>query len=114
MDSPPQVKKPKKNKKKDDKDKKKRQEYDGLCATCNNAPTCTHRINARAPVLQCEEFDGYQAATPKTESVPVPKKGNGNDKEGRQFKGLCVNCDHRETCPHADLEGGVWHCEEYS
>ncbi len=28
-------------------------------------------------------------------------------------KGLCMNCDERETCMLPRPESGVWHCEEY-
>jgi hypothetical protein len=28
-------------------------------------------------------------------------------------RGLCVNCDLRETCAFHKPEGGVWFCEEY-
>jgi hypothetical protein len=30
-----------------------------------------------------------------------------------QFKGLCSNCENRNTCVNSRMEGGVWHCEEY-
>jgi hypothetical protein len=28
-------------------------------------------------------------------------------------RGLCINCDVRETCTFPKPEGGVWFCEEY-
>jgi hypothetical protein len=111
MNSPPLLEKSKKGKAKGKKAKGKSPEEEGLCATCNNAPGCTLKEGKDGPVYQCEEFDGYQPAPAKIEPIAAPKKGNG--KEARQYKGLCVNCEHRETCAHADLEGGVWHCENY-
>ena len=30
------------------------------------------------------------------------------------YKGLCINCDHRETCSYRVPGRPVWHCEEYS
>lgn len=111
MNSPPLTEKPKK-KTKVEKAKTKPKDIDGLCSTCNNEPDCAHK-NTRGPVHQCEEFDAYQEPAGRIEHIAAPKKDNGNGKEGRKFKGLCVNCNHRETCVNADLEGGVWHCEEY-
>ena len=29
------------------------------------------------------------------------------------YKGLCINCDNRNTCKLIQPNGGVWHCEEY-
>jgi len=28
-------------------------------------------------------------------------------------KGLCINCENRNTCKFIKPNGGVWHCEEY-
>ena len=109
MNPPRMVEKPKK--KKDAKARPKVRKGDGLCVTCNNEPVCTHDKSG-GPVMQCEEFDGYETPAPRIEHIPTPKKGNGNGHEGR-YKGLCTNCDHRATCANAGLEGGVWHCEEY-
>jgi hypothetical protein len=39
-----------------------------------------------------------------------------NGKPGKDFpetKGLCVNCDKRDTCHHRKQLGGVWFCELY-
>lgn len=35
------------------------------------------------------------------------------EKDTRLFKGLCMNCAHRDTCLLPRPESGVWHCEEY-
>jgi hypothetical protein len=29
------------------------------------------------------------------------------------YKGLCANCEKRQTCTLQRPEGGVWHCDEY-
>lgn len=29
------------------------------------------------------------------------------------IKGLCINCENRNTCKYIKPDGGVWHCEEY-
>ena len=80
----------------------------GLCSTCNNAPSCFHR--ARRGVAQyCELFDNFVADPvndPPVSAPPVRTHSNG-------YQGLCMNCDHRETCRPLQSEGGVWHCENY-
>ncbi len=30
-----------------------------------------------------------------------------------ELKGLCANCEIRDTCTFPKAEGGIWHCEEY-
>ncbi len=68
---------------------------------------------AREPILDCEEYDGLEASTTTTEQETVRDREQPKQVAARKYKGLCVNCDHREICIHAMQEGGVWHCEEY-
>ena len=83
----------------------------GLCMSCRSSSTCTYRTNRQEPVLQCEEFNGYASAPVRTEAkkiaVSIEEKNVG------KYKGLCTNCEIRETCKYPKPEGGVWHCEEY-
>jgi len=89
------------------------QEYEGLCMTCNSAPACAFRKRGRGPVLQCEEFDDYQALTAGSEPAAARKLRGHNPADAGRYKGLCINCDFRETCINAASETGVWHCENY-
>ena len=83
-----------------------------LCWTCNHHPRCINRGTVEQPVFYCEEFDAY---------IPVSRvflgsasRASSNGKKGSgQYRGLCSNCEERKTCTMRDLEGGVWHCEEY-
>jgi len=85
-------------------------EHRDLCSTCNHAPTCPNRGTLDDPVFFCEEFDAY---------VPVAATGGlaagtvGPVAVPQLQKGLCANCENRETCTMPSPEGGVWHCEEY-
>jgi hypothetical protein len=85
-----------------------------ICLTCNYTSECVHFKKATAPILFCEEYDAY---TPPPEGEKTPTEGHRTKpplrNNPREYKGLCVNCDHRRTCIHAAQEGGVWHCEEY-
>jgi len=95
-------------------------EYRGLCSTCGNAASCVFSRDPDRPVLQCEEFDGYQPPSPKAPDrqrpcldTTVTGKASGEGSDSNKFLGLCKTCDERDTCQFAKPEGGVWHCEEY-
>jgi hypothetical protein len=93
--------------------------YRGLCSTCNGASTCTFPRDPERPIMHCDELDSYQGDTVTVKKVaPVEPAGpkavsEAAQKELRKYKGLCVNCENRETCTFPKPEGGVWHCDEY-
>ena len=96
------------------KDEKKK-EYRGLCSTCKKAPTCTFPRDPNRPVLQCDEFEGYEY-TPDKKTLPRTSskaKLSALDEDSGKYKGLCRLCENRETCTYPKSEGGVWHCDEY-
>jgi len=86
-------------------------EYRDLCSTCNHAPRCGNRSTAEKPVFYCEQFDAYVPESREKTSVSAsaPTETIGSDK----YKGLCSNCENRETCVFPKPQGGIWHCEEY-
>lgn len=87
-------------------------EYNDLCTTCNNAPECISRKNIIRPVYFCENYDDF--IPQKTVEIEVEATPERVSEDAiYEFKGLCVNCDHRNTCAFPKPEGGVWHCEEY-
>ena len=83
----------------------------GICSTCNHLGDCEHYRCSDQPIWFCEDFDNtiQVKSDPSDKAVtsPPPIIENG-------YMGLCVNCDHRESCINAQKPGGVWHCEEYS
>jgi hypothetical protein len=89
-------------------------EVSGLCVSCNLAEGCTYQSGSKTPVHYCEEFTEtgpkVQTMFRKIPSQLAPKE---EYKHIAGLKGLCVNCDFRETCQHGISEGGVWHCENY-
>jgi len=86
----------------------------GLCATCTEAPHCAYAKNATRPVLYCEMFNEGEPKEQVESEQPVSPPQSSEEREPiSQLKGLCVNCDHRDTCTYPKPEGGVWHCEEY-
>ena len=92
-------------------------DHGGLCLSCRNVSTCTFSRDPERPVIQCDEFDGFESflRRPKNlshKSMMALKSNPGkNDLDG--YKGLCCICEERETCTYPKPEGGVWHCEEY-
>jgi hypothetical protein len=97
----------------------KEKEYSGLCSSCKTASGCTYPRDLRRPVLQCEEFEGYEPRIVKTTVEKILLKTNakfGSSNERRdlsRYPGLCRNCEDRETCTFPKPEGAVWRCEEY-
>jgi hypothetical protein len=92
------------------------QEYYGLCTTCNYAGECVGATNSTNPVIYCEEFDN--TVEQKADAAPtLPKPENhmtkAMDLAANAVKGLCVNCEHRDTCQFPVPESGIWYCEEY-
>lgn len=92
------------------------QVYYGLCTTCNYAGECVSATNSTNPVIYCEEFDNF--VEQKTDTAPtLPKSDNHTTKAmdlaANAVKGLCVNCEHRDTCQFPVPESGIWFCEEY-
>ena len=90
------------------------QKYYGICTTCNNAPFCAYSKNSKRPVWFCEMF---QNQTPTESSPPKNSENLNSEKKSKtdksKYKGLCINCENRDTCTFPKLEGGVWHCSEY-
>lgn len=103
-------------------------EYRGLCSTCEGRATCTYTHAKGQPVLFCEEFDGL------CDNLTAAAGGDcrflwGNDlrmSRGRSerrvevrqkpspYEGLCATCESQDTCAFPKPSGGVWHCEELS
>lgn len=84
----------------------------GLCQTCNHARGCAYVRNPSQPVLFCEEFDNFTPPMVEVDAeAPAPTAEDMNNWD--EYKGLCVNCDMRETCAIRKPETGIWHCEEY-
>jgi len=92
-------------------------EYLGLCSSCKTASNCTYTKDLRRPVLQCEEFEGYEPRIVKTTVKKIllkPKfESSAEEKDSSKHRGLCGICEDREVCTFLKPEGGVWHCEEY-
>jgi hypothetical protein len=87
-----------------------RQEYLGLCSTCIHTETCTFRRDVSQAVLECDEFDTGKTA----EAVVIEAPATAVELESAiEFKGLCVNCDIRQSCTFSKPPEGIWHCEEY-
>jgi len=97
--------------------KAKAQVQTGLCTTCVGADTCTFPKPAKQPKIFCEEFDGNlrngHVQNPDVEAILAHVNVRPRGKAARVFKGLCANCEIRQTCTFPKAEGGIWHCEEY-
>ena len=82
--------------------------YNDICTTCNHLDLCVGRKDRQRPIWFCEEFDDY-VAVESAFKAPKPKIRTG----ATGLKGLCLNCENRDSCGFLKPNGGVWHCEEY-
>ncbi len=87
--------------------------YRGLCSVCKEASTCTYRRDSWQPVWQCDEFECESIQVSTFPPIDSPFKSDAAYESSGEYKGLCVNCEKRETCTYPKPEGGVWHCDEY-
>lgn len=95
-------------------------DYLGICSTCNHAPGCAHRIqNSDTAIWECENYDDYVSLSGAefngglSEIVPKPRKSRRAEFDALEYKGLCRNCENRDSCNFPQPAGGVWNCEEY-
>lgn len=88
--------------------------YDGICSTCESSPACVYPANKNQKILLCEEFNSESKKTPDKE---IPTRINSENKSAAnvngKYKGLCRDCENRESCVYPKNEAGIWHCEEY-
>ncbi len=93
-----------------------------ICQTCNHVSECAHYQHCQSQgkaILHCENFDDRPVLRVvendilhETEHIPEPSKTSIPYVQGR-MKGLCINCEKRDSCHYPIRDGGVWHCEEY-
>jgi hypothetical protein len=92
----------------------------GLCSTCSKAATCGYRALRGFDAVCCEMFDDSGPLPPLRLShvadTELSKAASAmtHEAESIPLRGLCVNCETRDTCPRARSEGGIWHCREYT
>jgi hypothetical protein len=90
----------------------------GICSTCKHEEVCIYPRNGGQIVLNCGQFEPcppMPSRPPEKDQMELEElwKKSSRDKPGKEFKGLCSNCEDRHTCIYPKPAGGVWHCEEY-
>ncbi len=88
----------------------------GLCSTCNNSTTCVYRVKRGFDAMYCDMFDCHVKSNGHEELEPVLIYAETAAKYSNpaQHRGLCANCENRESCVLPQPDEGVWHCEEYT
>jgi len=79
----------------------------GLCAYCERRHTCS-LSGSFGLVYDC---DDYQASADSSCGLEFSRLEQRN--EPQEYYGLCAQCQNRDICSLKDINGGVWHCEEY-
>jgi hypothetical protein len=84
-----------------------------LCANCRHLGDCAFLAKACSPVQNCELYECGLSEKPR---LAVVKKtcavADTPEREDAPI-GLCVTCDHLNSCNLPRPAGGVWMCEEY-
>ena len=80
-----------------------------ICTTCIHSGHCVYQGRNSGSIITCDEFESKKVISRQNEILPEHRI---NRTEG-ELKGLCANCDYRNTCMFADSVSGIWHCEEY-
>ena len=80
-----------------------------ICSTCIHSGHCMYQDRSTKPIIVCDEFESEVA---NSKQPDILSERQEKETEG-PFKGLCANCDNRNTCMFADSVVGIWHCEEY-
>ncbi|MEO0071407.1 MAG: hypothetical protein ABIK39_04925 [candidate division WOR-3 bacterium] len=100
--------------KRERKQKLERPPLSGLCSTCSHSHGCGYRLRQSQPVVWCEEFESTSVPfVEETQSGMAQAPTVAEMHEWDKYKGLCVNCENRDSCQIRNKEIGVWHCEEY-
>lgn len=81
-----------------------------LCVNCENAPGCTLRNGH--PVLLCEE---HQVAEwkPVQNGFELNQSISNKPVSLEHFKGLCGNCELKDSCTWRNPKTVIFHCEHY-
>jgi len=93
-----------------------------ICQTCIHVSECAHYQHCQEQgkaIFHCENFDDKPVLhvieneiVHETEQISEPANTSVLYVQGR-MKGLCINCEKRDSCKYPIRDGGVWHCEEY-
>ena len=85
----------------------------GLCVNCIKLNECSYYRRNSKPVIFCEEYECAQEIINQAIASPQNDSEVEENMIAGRVKGLCINCERRDTCSFPKPEGGVWHCEEY-
>ena len=80
-----------------------------ICTTCIHTGHCMYQRQNGGVINSCDEFEPMMTISRKNEILPKDRI----ESIERKYKGLCANCENRNTCMFADSVSGIWHCEEY-
>ena len=78
---------------------------------------CSYKKGRARAIVFCEEFEESETLIIKPKNEMTDQDDhlvcNQDEEEFSDLKGLCINCEIKETCDFPKPVWGVWHCEEY-
>ena len=92
----------------------------GICITCKHRSYCLsfqNGLKAEIPIWDCNEYEHNDTEVimdqPQYRAQAIDDCDSPGETTREDIKGLCTNCDNRNSCMLPITRGGVWHCEEY-
>jgi hypothetical protein len=92
----------------------------GICITCKHRSYCLsfqNGLRAERPIWDCNEYEHNDVevdAVSQEYCAPAENDESLSNEINRENKkGLCINCNSRDSCMLPRPESGIWHCEEY-
>ncbi|MDD2596374.1 MAG: hypothetical protein PHO35_04980 [Candidatus Cloacimonetes bacterium] len=81
--------------------------HSGLCAYCARRESCS-LSGSFGLIYDCDEYLPGDEASCDLHVSRLKEVPDTDD-----CHGLCVHCQNRDFCSLKNINGGVWHCEEY-
>jgi hypothetical protein len=89
-----------------------RAELEQLCPDCLELAASRYLARFGPPRERCEECERLRALGASS-GESVPPRDVPADTPARERRGLCADCENRDTCVLSDAPAGVWYCSEY-
>lgn len=83
----------------------------GLCAYCSHKITCVLSCDCGL-VYECDDYETGEDASPAFTFSALALSMDDED-EDYGMNGLCAECQKRDICLLKNINGGVWHCDEF-
>gem|GEM_PF-779444 len=81
--------------------------HSGLCAYCMRNQTCS-LSGSFGLTYDCDDYLASEEASCVLSITRLEQTHHDEESHG-----LCNQCQNRDVCTLKNINGGVWHCDEY-